>query len=162
MLTEEDKKVLMQKGEDCFIDAECFFNRPFKRPIYQFDQRGKVAATAHLQRNMLRFNPILYCQNKDEFIQQIVAHEVAHLITFSLYGKVRPHGKEWQKIMQKVFTLNAKTTHSMDTKNVQGKLFLYHCLCTEHPLTIRRHNKVLKGVQYHCKKCQSELTLKII
>ncbi|WP_232207368.1 SprT family zinc-dependent metalloprotease [Psychromonas sp. CNPT3] len=152
----------MHKGEDCFIEAECFFDRPFKRPIYQFDQRGKAAATAHLQRNMIRFNPILYRQNKNEFIHQIVAHEVAHLITFAVYGKVRPHGKEWQKIMRSVFSLQAKTTHSLNIEDVQGKLFLYHCLCTEHKLTVRRHNKILKGSQYHCRKCQSKLTLKVI
>ena len=82
MLTEEDKEALKYKGEDCFILAECFFDRPFKRPNYLFNQYGKSAGTAHLQRNIIKFNPVLYNQNKTTFVDQVVAHEVAHLITY--------------------------------------------------------------------------------
>ncbi len=121
MLSHEDKKALQAKGEDCFILAECFFNRPFKRPDYLFNQRGKSAGTAHLQRNIIKFNPILFSQNKEVFIDQVVAHEVAHLIAYQLYGKVRPHGREWQHIMTKVFNCPAHTTHSLDIKDVIGQ-----------------------------------------
>ncbi|HEY5715571.1 MAG TPA: SprT family zinc-dependent metalloprotease [Psychromonas sp.] len=159
MLNEIDKKALQLKGEDCFILAECFFDRPFKRPSYLFNQRGKSAGTAHLQRNLIRFNPILFVQNREPFTEQVVAHEVAHLIVYQLYGKVRPHGKEWQYVMQRVFNCPAQTTHSLDIKDVIGKQFAYQCSCTRHQLTIRRHNKILKGAKYLCKKCRGELTI---
>lgn len=161
MLTFEDKKALVVKGEDCFILAECFFDRAFPRPSYLFNQRGRSAGTAHLQKNLIKFNPVLYLQNKTIFIEQVVAHEIAHLITYQLFGKVRPHGKEWQNIMTQVFKLPAATTHQLDIKDVQGKLFAYRCLCTEHQLTIRRHNNIQKGTRYLCKKCKSSLTLSI-
>lgn len=158
MLSNEDKKALLVKGEDCFILAECFFNRPFQRPTYLFNQRGKSAGTAHLQRNIIKFNPVLFIQNRKEFIEQVVAHEVAHLIVYQLYGKSRPHGREWQHVMQNVFNCPALTTHSLDITDVAGKLFSYQCLCTTHQLSIRRHNKVLKGGKYQCKGCKGILS----
>ena len=157
MLTEEDKKALMLIGEDCFIEAECFFDRAFERPSYLFNQRGKAAGTAHLQRNLIKINPILFINNKQEFFQQVIPHEVAHLITFQQYGKVRPHGKEWQRVMIDVFQRPALTTHQLDINDVVGRQFAYQCQCTIHKLTIRRHNKVLKGNRYRCKLCQSLL-----
>ena len=159
MLTFEDKKALTVKGEDCFILAECFFDRAFLRPTYFFNQRGRSAGTAHLQKNVIKFNPILYLQNKEIFVKQVVAHEIAHLITYQLFGKVKPHGKEWQNIMVQVFKLSPTTTHQLDIKDVQGKLFTYRCSCREHQLTIRRHNKVKKGAQYLCRKCNKVLVL---
>lgn len=157
MLAEEDKKALKYKGEDCFILAECFFDRPFKRPDYLFNQYGRSAGTAHLQRNIIKFNPVLYNQNKAIFVDQVVAHEVAHLIVYQHYGKVKPHGKEWQHVMEVVFHCPARTTHSLDIKDVIGKQFEYRCACATHQLTIRRHNKVLKGADYVCKKCKTVL-----
>ncbi|PKG40652.1 SprT family zinc-dependent metalloprotease [Psychromonas sp. Urea-02u-13] len=158
MLTEEDKKALKLQGEHFFIEAECFFVRAFERPTYLFNQRGRAAGTAHLQRNLIKINPILFINNKEEFFQQVIPHEVAHLITFQLYGNVRPHGKEWQSVMVAVFQRPALTTHQLDINDVIGKQFHYRCACTTHTLTIRRHNKVLKGNHYKCKLCQSLLT----
>jgi SprT protein len=158
MLTEQDKKAITLQGEDFFIEAECFFDRPFKRPTYLFNQRGKAAGTAHLQRNLIKINPVLFINNRDEFFQQVIPHEVAHLIAFQLYGKTRPHGKEWQQVMVEVFKRPALTTHQLDINEVVGKQFTYRCLCTTHQLTIRRHNKVLKGNEYRCKLCQSTLS----
>lgn len=158
MLTAEDKKALKLQGEDFFIEAECFFDRAFERPTYLFNQRGRAAGTAHLQRNLIKINPILFKNNKEEFFQQVIPHEVAHLITYQLYGKVRPHGKEWQYVMQEVFKRPALTTHQLDIKEVVGKLFTYQCACTTHQLTIRRHNKVQQGAEYRCRACQGALS----
>jgi len=157
MLTEQDKKALKLQGEHFFIEAECFFDRAFKRPEYQFNQRGRAAGTAHLQRNLIKLNPTLFINNKEEFFEQVIPHEVAHLITFQHYGKVRPHGKEWQHVMVNVFKRPALTTHQLDIKDVVGKQFHYRCACTSHQLTIRRHNKVLKGERYQCKHCRTLL-----
>jgi len=159
MLNDIDKEALLLKGEDCFILAECFFERPFSRPTYLFNQRGRSAGTAHLQDNLIKFNAILFVQNRDVFIQQVVAHEVAHLIVYQQYGNVRPHGKEWQHVMQIVFKRPAQTTHSLDTNDVIGQQFAYQCQCSRYQLTIRRHNKILKGAKYACKKCRGELKI---
>ena len=157
MLSSDNKKRLLDESEKYFSLATDFFNHPFIRPNYLFNQRGRIAGSAHLQRNMIKFNVVLFLNNQQEFIENVVPHEVAHLIAFQLYGRVKPHGKEWQTIMETVFNVEASTTHSFDVDDVTGKKFHYRCDCREHELTVRRHNKILKGARYLCKNCRGAL-----
>lgn len=137
-------------------------NKRFSTPKVTFNQRGKIAGSAHLQKWELRFNPILLAENPQAFLQQVVPHELAHLIVFKLFGRVRPHGREWQTIMRTIFNVEPQTTHNFDISSVQSASFIYYCDCSEYPLTIRRHNKVLRGqASYHCRKCKQRLQFKI-
>ena len=94
----------------------------------------------------------------DDFLEEVVPHEVCHLLAYKLFGKVRPHGKEWQSLMIELFGLKGQTYHQMDVTKVKGKSFNYQCECGPIELGIRRHNKVVKGKQiYICRKCRSPL-----
>ncbi|MDA9557487.1 SprT family zinc-dependent metalloprotease [Vibrio sp.] len=138
--------------------AQAAYSRSFCIPSVNFNVKGKTAGKAYLYQNEIRLNLILMHENFDAFCYEVIPHEVAHLITFSLYGKVKPHGKEWKTVMEGVFKIRAKTTHSFDIRSVQGTLFPYHCQCTSHQLTIRRHNKVQRGeTQYLCRQCNATL-----
>ncbi|WP_299020629.1 SprT family zinc-dependent metalloprotease [uncultured Photobacterium sp.] len=146
------------KVKQCIEHANHRLNKRFCMPAISFRQGGKIAGSARLQGWEVRFNPVLLEENPQAFLEDVVPHEVAHLITFKLFGKVRPHGKEWQTIMTEVFGVPAKTTHSFDVSSVQGTTFLYHCRCSEHQLTVRRHNKVMrKQAVYHCRHCHQPL-----
>eukprot|EP00095_Tigriopus_kingsejongensis_P012412 snap_masked-scaffold312_size212576-processed-gene-0.0 protein:Tk12412 transcript:snap_masked-scaffold312_size212576-processed-gene-0.0-mRNA-1 annotation:"s-adenosylmethionine synthetase" len=97
-------------------------------------------------------------ENPEAFLQEVVPHEVSHLIVFARYGKVRPHGKEWQAVMQQVFGVVPNTTHSFDISSVQGETFTYQCGCDQLKLSIRRHNKVQRQqAQYFCRRCKQQL-----
>lgn len=134
-------------------------NQAFCIPQISFKQRGKIAGCARLQINELRFNPVLLADNHQLFLDEVVPHEVCHLIVFTLFGKVRPHGKEWKTLMKQLFNLDGQTYHKMDVAKVAGKNFQYQCLCGPVELTIRRHNKIKRGEQqYSCRRCQSVLT----
>ncbi|OAN19431.1 SprT family protein [Photobacterium jeanii] len=149
---------VIAKVEHCIQQANHTLNKRFTVPTIRFNQRGKIAGSARLQSWEVRFNPVLLAENPQAFLDEVVAHEVAHLVTFKLFGKVRPHGKEWQTIMVRVFGVPARTTHSFDIGSVQGKTFTYQCQCSQHQLTIRRHNKVVRGqAQYHCRQCRQPL-----
>jgi SprT protein len=155
------EQLVLNKIEACYQHAELRLNRTFPRPNINFKQRGKAAGSARLQINELRFNPILLQENQQHFITHTVPHEVAHLVVYQIYGRTKPHGKEWQHIMNQIFDLTAKTTHQYDVSTVKGKTFTYACQCTDHQLTIRRHNKIIRdNVKYICRLCKQSLILK--
>ncbi|WP_336622633.1 MULTISPECIES: SprT family zinc-dependent metalloprotease [Alteromonas] len=156
-LTSLQRQHIADAVEGCYQRADKYFKRTFPRPALTFRRSGKNAGTAFLQQNRINLHPELFKQNEHEFIVDVIPHEVSHLLTWQLFKKVKPHGVEWQAIMIDVFHRPANATHSFDIEGVIGKQFSYACLCSSHQLTIRRHNKILKGAQYKCRKCNGVL-----
>lgn len=137
--------------------AEKYFGRTFPRPLVKINLRGKAAGQARLDQAELRFNRILYEENRDDFIKQTVGHEVAHWIAYCLWGNVRAHGSQWQQVMQQVFNLPATRLHEYDISRVQGHTYPYRCNCRHYQLSIRRHRAILRGRYYQCRDCGSVL-----
>lgn len=149
---------VLERIETCYQQAEAQLKRHFPRPVTEFSLRGKSAGTAHLQQNRLRFNPVLLRENSAAFLREVVPHEICHLLCFQLFGKTKPHGKEWQSLMLTLFKVQPSTTHSFNTASVAGPEVEYHCACGPIKLSIRRHNKVLRAEsRYLCKRCKTQL-----
>lgn len=130
----------------------------YSEPKVTYRQRGTTAGTAHLTHWEIRLNAVLLVENGQQFIDDVVPHELAHLLVYRQFGRVSPHGNEWQWMMEKVLGVSATRTHCFDVMSVQGKTFTYICNCQTHQLTIRRHNKILrKESEYRCKHCGSLL-----
>lgn len=145
----------------CYAHAEHYYLKSFPRPEVLCNLRGRAAGMAELQRNRLRFNPVLLEENEAAFLQEVVPHEVAHLLAWQLHGRgIRPHGAEWQQIMRQVFGLAAERTHDFDVRRSARQAWIYACGCVdrEHALTIRRHNRILRGHAYVCLQCRTRLT----
>ncbi|MDP8161706.1 SprT family zinc-dependent metalloprotease [Pasteurella skyensis] len=139
--------------------ANTYFEKEFITPQVNYKVRGAKAGVAYLERNEIRFNPILLQENSDEFIKNVVPHELAHIIVYQQFGKVKPHGKEWQGVMEQVFGIPAETCHQFELDSVR-QTFQYKCACQIHLLTIKRHNAIQqKGRSYICRKCKHKLEL---
>lgn len=130
-------------------------------PTISFKQKGRTAGSAYLQRWEIRLNPILLAENSTQFIDEVIAHEYAHLLTFALYGRVQPHGREWQMMMTNIMGLPANRTHCFNTDNSTTRRyerFTYTCLCQTHELTSIRHNRIqARKARYFCKHCGESL-----
>ncbi|AYC33707.1 SprT family zinc-dependent metalloprotease [Pseudomonas cavernae] len=151
---------IQARVEACYQQAETFFKRPFPRPQVCFKLRGQKAGVAHLSENKLRFNPQLYRENREDFLKQTVAHEVAHLVAHQLFGpKIQAHGEEWQLIMRGVYELPPHRCHSYAVKRRPVSRFIYLCSCPdgEFPFSAQRHALVSKGRSYYCRRCRKTL-----
>ena len=153
-------ETLHARVEACYQQAEAFFKRSFARPTVSFKLRGQKAGVAHLTENLLRFNPQLYQENREDFLRQTVPHEVAHLVAHQLFGlRIQPHGEEWQLIMRGVYELPSSRCHTYAVKRRQVSRFIYRCQCPdgEFPFSAQRHALVAKGRRYLCRRCRATL-----
>lgn len=137
--------------------------RSYPEPELIYQQRGTAAGTAWLEKWEIRLNPVLLLENQQAFVDEVVPHELAHLLVWKHFGRVAPHGKEWQWMMEHVLGVPARRTHQFAVSSVRNNTFSYRCRCQLHQLTIRRHNRVLRGeAQYRCVHCgdilQAELS----
>lgn len=151
---------LHSKVASCYTLAEQYYLKSFPRPALLINLRGLSAGVAELQKNRLRFNAVLLQENERAFLNEVVPHEVAHLLAWQLYGRsIRPHGVEWQQIMQQVFQLTPTRTHAFDVKRAAklGYKYTCHCKGKEHALTLKRHNLIKGGRQYICLACKRHL-----
>ena len=152
---------LLERLEQCFCLAEAHFKRSFKRPSVNLKLRGSKAGVAYLQANELRFNAELYQNNREDFLRQVVAHEVAHLLVFQMHGRsAQAHGAQWAQLMSGLYGLEPKVRHSYKvTPRVQLR-YRYRCACPEqnvHAFTGQRHAYVCKGHRYLCQRCKAPL-----
>lgn len=142
----------------CTTAGECLQHK-IDQPSIGYRRSGGIAGSAYLQRNHVNFNPLYLIENHHEYIQQVIPHEVAHLVVYQCFGKVKPHGKEWQSVMREVFNRPPLVRHSMTSPALEQRQFAYQCACGSTQLTIRRHNKVVRGEQqYQCRRCKQILT----
>jgi SprT protein len=133
--------------------------RHFAEPTLVYQQRGTAAGTAWLEKWEIRLNPVLLLENQQAFVDEVVPHELAHLLVWKVFGRVPPHGKEWKWMMQEVLGVPARRTHQFEIASVRAQTYPYRCGCQQHHLTVRRHNRVLRGEsEYRCVRCKSLLT----
>lgn len=138
---------------------------------FRFTLYGKVAGKACYDKNgksTLWFHPALIERDMESYLEQTVAHEVAHLFQRKIYPYSKPHGREFKSIARKLGD-DGSRCHSLDTKGI-GKLktrYLYKCKCgTEFKFTKNKHTKQLTYIRYDskgntgyiCRKCRNRMT----
>ena len=153
------KQAINRRIHQLIATASQHYDTPFPPPVILMDLLGSDAGQALPEKNRVRFNPSLYRQNPEHFIHQIVAHELAHLVATRYYGhRIKPHGKEWQAVMS-LFQVPPDRCHQYDIRLSGRHHFIYSCHCVgrEIPLTAIRHNRIRRGLSYHCLQCGASL-----
>ena len=140
------------------IQANQILTTNYKEPKISYKPKGTIAGCALLTRWEIQLNSTMLYENREDFINEVVPHELAHLITFQYFGKVKPHGKEWQYVMSEIMKKEPKVTHNFKIKRNE---YIYFCDCQEHYLSPIRHNKIINNkTSYQCRKCGTILKLK--
>ena len=147
-------QAVMRSLRDALQLANQTLNSQYPEPTVSYQQRGATAGTAWLQQWAIRLNPVLLLENQHGFIDEVVPHELAHLLVYARFGRVAPHGKEWRWMMEQVLRVSACRTHDFNTDSVRGKSYPYRCACQQHDLSVRRHHRVQRGdTTYRCRVC---------
>lgn len=135
--------------------AEMYFNRCFPPPALYWFTSGTKAGYAVLNNNTLHLHERLFAEHTAYYWSDVIPHEVAHLITHQVFGRVKPHGKEWQSVMKYVFAVTPSTTHQLPIEHLRRvKQIKYMCRCGDINLSMIRHNRVVQGKQtYRCRTC---------
>ncbi len=160
----EQQSLVVAETERYMALAASLFERKFDCIPVRFDLSGRASGMYKVSgsERWIRYNPYIFALHFDEHLCSTVAHEVGHYVADCLYGltNIKPHGGEWQDIMARLGADASRTfQHSLDgVPQRQHRTVMYHCACGEHPLGIRRHNKVKRGkAVYKCRRCHSEL-----
>ncbi len=132
------------------------YGRNFNMPAISLHLRGVVAGKAYYKKWLIKYNPDLYIKNKEIFLQKTVPHEVAHLITSTLYPNSKSHGWEWRSVMRKLEVEEVTRCHSYDVSHLRP--YVYKCPCSTFHLSKNIHNKMLRGQKRHCLKCKNYIT----
>lgn len=137
-----------------------------------FDLRGATGGTALKlgESCTLNYNMTLAMDNQDEYINVIIPHEVAHLITDIIYGVIirgyrkgkaiqDSHGREWQYVMRRLGQ-KPNRCHKMDVSKVKTRLtrpYVYTCSNCHHEykITKNRHAK-FNGRVVGCVYCKTQ------
>ena len=139
-----------------------------EKPEISFDLAGTAAGqyrrttgAFRRTRHRLRFNPYLLARHFDESLATTIPHEVAHYAVAMRYRgrRVKPHGREWREAMA-LLGAPAGVTHALDVSDIPRKRqrqWAYRCTCAEHRLSTTRHNRVLQGARYYCRRCRDLL-----
>lgn len=155
LVKEVEDKIL-----ETYLRAEQIYQRTFELPSVDWNLRGTCAGSATWKQNLIRLNPILLCENKTQFINETVPHEVAHLLNRALNGPlVSPHGPEWCGIMV-ALGLAPQRCHTYDITNArvrQERRYSYKCNCRPHSISQRIRNRLMRGAVYRCVHCGSEI-----
>jgi SprT protein len=159
----EQQEQVISATEACLYQASLKLEHSFDPVPVMFDLKGRAAGMYKVNKSqrVIRYNPAIFSRYFSENLATTVPHEVAHYLVDVLYGmrNTQPHGKEWKEMMA-MFGADASVTCNFDLAGLPTKhyqRFDYSCSCRTHELTRIRHNRVLKGVRYHCRYCKQEL-----
>lgn len=156
-----------QKVNECLAKLEMHYGRTFPRPVNRFDlHSSRKIGEAHAGKNKLRWNPACLIGNPKAYLNEVVPHEVAHLVAYYLNGNRQltkykggrivsdAHGPKWKSVMRVLGVRAASTTSAFsgilsDKKRTMNR---YEYVCkgcgADVNLSARAHGKLLQNPEH--------------
>lgn len=135
-------------------------------------RKATSAATANHVFHTLTFSLPVYVANRNqEFLDTVVAHEVAHLIAHLYrrnhfpFEKFTGHGRIWKDVMRRMGREPVATMPSgrfeFPEIVLRKRPYVYNCECKNfHHVSPVVHRRILKGKEYTCNLCKKPLVFK--
>jgi SprT protein len=124
--------------------------------------KGHVGGRANYLKEEIQINYYLLDKYEDDYIQQTIGHEYAHLVAFKVYGRSilgKPHGKAWKYVMR-CLGMEPKRCHNYETKAAR-RTRTHSCECNrcgkKYELSTIRYNRILRGYNYYHPKCGGKI-----
>lgn len=131
--------------------------------IVEFKNGIKTAAgLAYQAEQRIVLNEKLFLANKQVFFDEIIGHEVCHIVQHILYPAEKvAHGKHWKELM-KALGLKPSVYHDLDVSAVDDKIYRYTCCCENgnryHQIIEKTHKELEKGVRIiTCGSCSTRI-----
>ncbi len=135
-------------------------------PDISLDIRGTCAGKATykvrngIRHYLVRFNPTLLRENREDFIARTVPHEIAHIIEYILFNKAG-HGPNWKGICATLGMRDITRCHSFDVSNAQVRKVRrleVSCACQgTRTVSSVIFNRMKRGRNYTCNTCHARL-----
>lgn len=116
----------------------------------RFDVRGRVAGWAECRFGQygIRFNrDMMLNESWDNFINDTVPHELAHIVCYIKPALGRNHDLGWKRVCRALGGTGERC-HKEEVQYAHGTV--YYTTSTGHvvPMSLTRHNKVQRGMAY--------------
>ena len=111
-----------------------------------------TAGRAYLQQGIVEFNPSIYEAHVEEFLEDTVPHEVAHVVAYYVFGSTG-HDIFWKQVCSDLGSATQRLHSFTVPKCSNAKTYKFKCACMEHEFTPQRYAWVKKGKMYRCRNC---------
>jgi SprT protein len=160
----EEAKKWVEKANKAFRFVD------FSTIELDFELEGTVAGRAgydnRIKKGILKINMDVFLNNKEEYINQTIPHEIAHIISDNHFGREKgdSHGDNWKRVML-YFGKNPKRCHNYEVKKTKTwrlDRFQTHCKKCGLKMVFSKviYNKMLKGKGRYCNKCETRINPK--
>ena len=137
----------------------------FQMPTIVWRDMGvRRAGNCNYSENVITLNSnYLKSKSWKEFLDDTPLHELAHAIAWQLFDETG-HKQTWKNVCYQL-GLNGNRCHSFEkpegVKAIkrQRQKYTVGCSCSKYVITSVRYNRMLKGVDYFCRKCKEKVEL---
>jgi len=155
-------QLIADKTEECYATLEKIHGRTFDRPKIELKQLGKKSGVAYYIRNSIYLNSdFMKNGHLDDMINRTLPHEIAHLVSFKVFGMIgRGHVTYWKLIMRQLGLKPSRChTYSLEGVKVRNITKIeYKCGCPQSvKVGLKVHRNIVCGRKYKCKRCNTVL-----